>query len=156
VCHTRETFSPGLAEAQPNRLWRGRDGCGVCVGDRGPNGRHLVAGEPCWEIIGELAPRAGEPVFDKPSYGAFGTTSIGHVLTAKGIRHLIVAGVTSDCCVRLSVQEALDRGFDCLTVEDASAASVPAAHEAAIRSIRVKGGVFGTTASTGAVLDALH
>jgi nicotinamidase-related amidase len=155
VCHTRETYLPDLSDAQPNRLWRGRDGNGVCVGDTGPLGRHLIKGEPGWDIIPELAPLPGEPVFDKSSYGAFATTAIGAVLAEKGIRNLIVAGVTSDCCVHQTVQEALDRGYDCLTVSDASAATFAATHEAAMRLIRVKGGVFGATATTDIVLAAL-
>lgn len=155
VIHTRETFRPDLSDAQVNRLWRGPDGRRPIVGDSGPLGRHLVAGEPGWAIVPEVAPRDGELVFDKPSYGAFGTTAIDDALRVGGICNLILCGVTSDCCVRTIVAEALDRGYDCLTVSDATAATSPDLHRDLMRQIAVKGGVLGAVADTGAVLDAL-
>ena len=155
VIHTRETFRPDLADAQSNRLWRGPDGRHPIVGDRGPLGRHLIAGEPGWAIMPEVAPLAGEPVFDKPSYGAFGTTALDAALRSAGIRNLVLCGVTSDCCVRTIAAEALDRGYDCLTVSDATAATAPAVHRDGMRQIALKGGVLGAVADTDAVLDAL-
>lgn len=156
ICHTRETFPPDRAGAGPNRLWRGADGQGPILGDAGPLGRHLIAGEEGWQIIPEVAPLPGETIFDKPGYGAFGTTAIDAHLRRHGIRNLVVTGVTSDCCVHLTVQEALDRGYDCLTVSDATAGAFPAAHADLILRIRRKGGVFGSTADTAAVLAALR
>ncbi|MGI3900715.1 MAG: cysteine hydrolase family protein [Janthinobacterium lividum] len=155
VVHTRETFSSDLSDVQPNRRWRGPDGLHPIVGDHGPLGRHLVAGELGWAIVPEVAPLAGEMVFDKPSYGAFGTTAIGPALEAAGVRNLIVCGVTSDCCVRTVVAEALDRGFDCLTVSDATASTSPAVHRDLMRQIAMKGGVLGAVADTRAVLARL-
>ncbi|MBE7212856.1 MAG: cysteine hydrolase [Gluconacetobacter diazotrophicus] len=155
VIHTRETFRPDLSDAQVNRLWRGPDGRRPIVGDSGPLGRHLVAGEPGWAIMPEVAPHDGELVFDKPSYGAFGTTTIDAALRAGGIRNLIVCGVTSDCCVRTIVAEALDRGYDCLTVSDATGATSPDLHRELMWQIAIKGGVLGAVADAAAVLDAL-
>lgn len=155
ICHTRESFPPDLTGAQPNRLWRGAGGDSAILGDTGPLGRHLITGEPGWQIIPEVAPLDGEAIFDKPGYGAFGTTALGAHLAAHGIRNLVVTGVTSDCCVHLTVQEALDRGYDCLTVSDATASAFPAQHADLIARIRRKGGVFGTAAGTDAILAAL-
>jgi len=155
ICHTRESFPPDLAGAPPNRLWRGPGGDSAILGDTGPLGRHLITGEPGWQIIPEVAPLDSEAVFDKPGYGAFGTTTLGAHLEAHGIRNLVATGVTSDCCVHLTVQEALDRGYDCLTVSDATAGAFPAQHTDLIARIRRKGGVFGSTAETEAVLAAL-
>ncbi len=155
VIHTREGFAPDLSDAQPNRLWRGEDGGHPIVGDRGPLGRYLIRGEPGWEIVPEVAPIEGEVIFDKPSYGAFSTTAIGAYLSENGIHFLIVCGVTSDCCVHLTVQEALDRGFECLTVSDASAAAFTSVHEHLMQQIVRKGGVFGAVATTDEVIAAL-
>ena len=156
VFHTRETFSPDLAGVQPNRLWRGADGRHPIVGDHGPLGRYLIAGEPGWAIVPEVAPVDGEFVFDKPSYGAFGTTTIDRDLKVRGIRNLVVCGVTSDCCVRTIVAEALDRGYDALTVADATAATSSALHRDLMNQIALKGGVLGAVAETRTVLQALQ
>ena len=156
IFHTRETFSADLVDVQPNRLWRGADGRQPIVGDSGPLGRHLIAGEPGWAIVPEVAPEGDEIVFDKPSYGAFGTTAIHRELKARGIRGLVVCGVTSDCCVRTIVAEALDQGYDALTVADATAATSAAVHRDLMNQIACKGGVLGAVADTRTVLQALR
>lgn len=155
VIHTRETFQPDLSDVQPHRLWRGIDGKGAAVGDEGPNGRYLIEGAPCWEIIPELTPAAGEMVFDKPSYGAFATTDIEAYLHSRGIQQLILTGLTSDCCIHTNVREALDRGFDCLTLSDGTGACFQNVHEAAIQLLIKKSGVFGAVADSAALLQAL-
>jgi nicotinamidase-related amidase len=155
VIHTRETFKPDLSDVQPHRLWRGIDGKGVAVGDEGPQGRHLIEGAGCWEIIPELAPAEGEKIFDKPSYGAFATTDIEAYLQARGIHQLIMTGLTSDCCIHTNVREALDRGFDCLTVRDATGACFESVHEAAIQLLIKKSGVFGAVCDSEALLGTL-
>ena len=156
IFHTRETFSADLADVQPNRLWRGTHGRHPIVGDCGPLGRYLIAGEPGWAIVPEVAPIGDEIVFDKPSYGVFGTTAIDRDLETRGIRNLVVCGVTSDCCVRTIVAEALDRGYDALTVADATAATSPALHRDLMSQIALKGGVLGAVADTRTVLQALR
>ncbi|GEO19023.1 cysteine hydrolase family protein [Microvirga aerophila] len=155
IIHTRETFKPDLSDVQPHRLWRGADGKGVAVGDHGPRGRYLVEGAECWQIIPELAPLEDEVVFDKPSYGAFGFTGIERHLRDHGIQNLILTGLTTDCCIHTNVREALDRGFDCVTLEDGTGACFEAVHEAAIQLLIKKSGVFGAVANSSALLNTL-
>lgn len=154
VVHTREAFSPDLSNLQPHRRWRGRNG-GPAVGDRGPRGRYLVRGEPCWEIIPELAPRPGEAIFDKPGYGAFGTTAIDRHLRERGIRHLVLTGITTDCCIQSNLREALDRGYDCLTLADCCGAVTTEIHELSLRLIGKPSGIFGALARAEDFLTAL-
>lgn len=155
VLHTREGYAADLSDAPPNRLWRGTDGGNPAVGDRGTLGRFLVRGEPGWEIVAEAAPRPGEIVLDKPSYGAFATTDLDRRLGAAGIRHLVLCGVTTDCCVRQTAMEALDRGYETLIVSDATAAAFASTQEALLAAVVRKGGVFGTIADTEAVVAGL-
>ncbi len=154
VVHTRETFRPDLSDAQPHRLWRAQ-GEGVAVGDPGPLGRALVAGEPGWQIVPEAAPITGEAVFDKASYGPFATTAIGGHLKDLGTLNLVVCGLTTDCCIHTTVREALDRGYETLVVEDACAAANPSVHAHALALFKRPSGVFGASAPAATVVEAM-
>ncbi len=94
VIHTREGHRPDLADAPPSKLARGR--LEVGIGDQGPMGRVLVRGEHGHDIIQELYPLAEEPVVDKPGKGAFFETDLDLILQNRGIRTLIVCGVTTE------------------------------------------------------------
>jgi nicotinamidase-related amidase len=61
------------------------------------------------EIVDALKPLPGEPVFNKVTMGAFSSTGIGAHLTSKGIREIIVTGVSTNNCVGMTGQEAADR-----------------------------------------------
>ncbi|GBF76650.1 hypothetical protein PA598K_05131 [Paenibacillus sp. 598K] len=155
VIHTREGHRPDLSDCPPSKLARSR-AQGAGIGDVGPMGRILVRGEPGHAIVPELAPLPGEPVIDKPGKGAFYETSLQELLEARGVTSLIVCGVTTHVCVHTTIREANDRGYECLLLEDASAAFDPADHEAAVRMIWQQGGIFGWTAPAAAFRSALQ
>ncbi|MFI4986830.1 MAG: cysteine hydrolase family protein [Alphaproteobacteria bacterium] len=154
VLHTREGYRSDLSDLQP---WKrgGGPNDSIAIGDPGPLGRALIRGERCWDIIPELAPAPGEHVFDKASYGPFATTDIDVVLRNWGIRHLVLMGVTSDCCVTSCLREALDRGYDCMVLADCVGSANAVHHEAALTLMRKESGVFGTTAISDAFIDAI-
>jgi nicotinamidase-related amidase len=154
VVHTREAHQPDLADCPPSKRHRGKPT--LRIGDAGPMGRILIAGEPGNDIVQELAPCTGELVLNKPGKGAFFATALDQYLRASNITHLIFAGVTTEVCVQTTMREANDRGYECLLVEDATESYFPEFKQAALEMIRAQGGIVGWTAGLGALVCAFH
>ena len=154
VIHTRAGRRPDMSDVPEVKRFRSALG-GAGFGAQGPLGRFLVRGEPGHEIVAELAPSAGEPVVDKPSSSAFYGTDLALILSCRRIRNLVLFGLTTDVCVHSSLRTAIGRGFDCLLLEDCTAATVQTNHLAAIDTITTEGGYFGAVATSKAFIDAL-
>ena len=128
---------------------------GAEIGSTGPLGRLLVRGEYGHDIITELQPLLGEPVVDKPGYGAFHQTDLAQILQTRAIRQLFICGVTTEVCVHSTLREATDRGYACVLVADACGSVYPTLHDAALKMVAVEGGIFGKVADTRAVIAEL-
>jgi nicotinamidase-related amidase len=146
VIHTREGHRPDLTDAPPSKLRRG--GLETGIGDQGPMGRVLVRGEHGHDIIPELYPLQNEPVIDKPGKGAFYETDLDLILKNRGIRTLIVCGVTTEVCVHTTVREANDRGYECLVLSDCVGSYFPEFQRVALEMIKAQGGIFGWVADS--------
>jgi len=140
VIHTREGHRPDLSDCPPAKLTRGG---ATFIGTQGPMGRILVRGEQGHDIINQLYPIAGEPVIDKPGKGSFHATDLHQILVDRGIKTLIVCGVTLEVCVHTTVREANDRGYECVVLSDCVASYFPEFNRVGLEMIKAQGAIFG-------------
>ncbi len=153
VIHTREGHRQDLSDLPQSKKLRGKLKAGI--GDPGPMGRILVRGEYGHDIVDELKPAPGEPIVDKPGKGAFYATDLDAMLHNRGIKQLVVCGVTTDVCVNTSVREANDRGYDCLVLQDCVGSYFPEFQTASLNMIKAQGGIFGWVGDSKQFLGAL-
>lgn len=149
IIHTREAYQADLSDLNP--LKRQSD----YVGRNGPLGRCLIRGEPGHDFVAQMQPEPGEHVIDKPGFSAFYATDLEDYLQAQGVSHLVIMGVTYQCCVHSTLRDAVDRGYWCLTLDDCCAALEPGLEDAVRQIIRSEGNLFGWIARSKKFHDAL-
>ena len=146
VIHTREGHLPDLSDAPYNKILRSKiigNGTGIGNTPKGGLGRLLVRGETNWDIIDELYPIPGEYVIDKAGKGAFGQSNLPLILRNLGVTHLVISGITTDVCAHTIMREANDSGYWCTILKDGTGATDYDNYQAAIKQIKMQGGVFG-------------
>ncbi|MBV1702958.1 MAG: cysteine hydrolase [Hyphomicrobiales bacterium] len=153
IIHTMECHRPDLSDLPAAKRDRGEPK--LRIGEIGPMGRILVAGEPGTEIIAALSPRGDEIVIEKPGKGAFYATNLSEILKSRGITQLVFTGVTTEVCVQTTMREANDRGYECLLVEDATESYFPNFKAATLDMVRAQGAIVGWTALTNDILQGL-
>lgn len=78
------------------------------------------AGNPEHDIVDALKPLATEPVLNKTTMGAFGSTGIDSRLRAMGVSEVVCVGVSTNNCVGMTAMEAADKGYGVVLVSDAT------------------------------------
>ena len=104
------------------------------------------------ELVPELDRQPGDVVVTKRQWGAFYGTELDLQLRRRGVRTIILCGVSTNVGVESTARDAYERGYNQVFVEDATAARSVEEHE------YVMGTVFpriGRVRSTAEVLKAL-
>lgn len=153
VIHTREGHRPDLADLHPAKRDRGNPT--LRIGDDGPMGRILVRGEAGHDIIPELYPIEGEVVLDKPGKDSFYGTDLDVILSSRGIRSLIITGVTTEVCVQSTARGANDRGFECLILSDCTDSYFPEFKESSLEMFTAQGAIVGWVATSEQLLESI-
>jgi nicotinamidase-related amidase len=109
---------------------------------------------PDWsEIVPELGPKAGDLVVQKRQWGAFYGTELDLLLRRRGVRTIVLGGISTNFGVESTARDAWERGYELVFAEDAMAAMAAEAHQFAVANIFPR---LGRVRSTDEVLKALQ
>ena len=111
----------------------------------------LAPGSEAAAFAPGFEPEPGDVVITKPRYSAFIGTPLETLLRSRGIRAVVVAGLTTDVCVSSTARDAFQRDFYTITLSDCAAERTLARHESGLATLA---SVFGTVCNSGDVLGA--
>src|SRR5439155_15632147 len=100
-------------------------------------------------------PAVGDVVVDAAGVNGFYGGPLDQELRSRGVDSLVLCGFGAEAAVSSTRRAANDRGYECLTLTDASAPFDAVLGRYDLRSITMSGGVFGAIAPSDALLAAL-
>lgn len=101
-----------------------------------------------------LAPLPGEAVVRKPRFSGFGNPALQAALDAAGADTVIVAGIYLHGCVRSTVLDAYERGYEVWVADDATGSTEPLHAEQSRQWLRSRAASFLPVRDILARLDA--
>lgn len=104
------------------------------------------AGEPGSAFVGPL-PAPGELVIRKTRYSAFWGTDLDARLKAMGVDTLVLAGMTTECCVDGTARDAFNLDYHVFVAGDACAAYEPDLHAGALKMLALNTAIVTDAAS---------
>lgn len=87
-------------------------------------------------------PLSDEAIISKTRFSAFANTGLAEQLKARGVDTLVLAGLTTECCVAASAWDALERDFHLVIAANACAAYEPALHDNTLRALALSGAIL--------------
>ena len=115
------------------RARQDEDGPDLCL--EGTRGADFVGPQPL----------PGEMIVSKNRYSAFSHTGLGEQLHAAGVDTLVLAGLTTECCVAASAWDAFERDFHVFIAADACAAYEEGLHSSALKALALSGATIAST-----------
>ena len=95
-------------------------------------------------------PLSGELVVHKTRYSGFVGTDLDMQLTKLGVDTLVVAGLTTECCVDGTVRDAFNLDYHVFVAADACAAYEADIHEASLKVMELNSAILTDTAAVAA------
>jgi ureidoacrylate peracid hydrolase len=92
-------------------------------------------------------PEAGEAIFSKTRFSAFARTGLGEQLQAWEIDTVVLAGLTTECCIQSSAWGAFEQDLHVFIAADACAAYDEALHRHALKALDLSGATIATAAN---------
>ena len=84
---------------------------------------NMPQGSEAWQYVPELTRHDPEPLVPKSYPDSFEDTTLEQVLAEAQVGHLVVAGASTDACIRSTIHGAFVRGYDVTLVADAHTTS---------------------------------
>jgi nicotinamidase-related amidase len=109
-----------------------------------------VEGTQGASFIGPL-PQAGDVIVSKSRFSAFANTGLAEQLRAQGIATLVLAGLTTECCIQASAWAAFELDFRVVLAADACAAYEEDLHRHALRALELSGATLAASADLAGV-----
>jgi nicotinamidase-related amidase len=104
------------------------------------------------EIVTELSPTREDLVITKHQWGAFYGTELDLELRRRGIKTIVLCGISTNYGVESTARDAYERGYDLIFAQDAMAARTKADHEFAVTRIFPR---IGRVRQTGQIVATL-
>jgi nicotinamidase-related amidase len=101
------------------------------------------------DFIDELAPNADELRIEKFRYSAFAGTSLDMMLRARGIRTVVITGVSTNACVESTLRYAMELSYYVVVPRDGVASWSEPLHNATLENVKHR---FGLTPTVDEVL----
>ncbi len=79
----------------------------------------LLADSPSWQLVPALKTAVGDTRIQKQFNSSFEGTPLEEMLTAQGIKHIVLAGAATNWCIRSTAFAALERGYHLTLIGDA-------------------------------------
>ena len=113
----------------------------------------MVAGTWDAAFDSRLTVEPSDVVISKARYSAFYGTELEEVLHERGVRNLIICGVTTEMCVESTLRDGFFRDFRIVLAADAVASVDRARHAATLQTVEYG---FGAVVSTDDIILALE
>lgn len=103
-------------------------------------GPHAMKGSQGAQIHSSVAPQNGDIVVEKHHYSGFFGTGLDRILKELGVDSLIVAGLYSNICCRLTCIDAFQHGYKVTIAREAMTSFDESAYESDLEYLKVVAG----------------